>query len=397
MLIYILSNELINSVQVIENFSIIFLSDIVHYKLSHTDFLSKKKFGIRLTTVEIELYNKHYSAWMDFVKKEDEMCLILETYLELIQNRNNLPKAYNNSPKAEIILPFNPTDKEVDFTDITYSFGCRIGSNAYYINKKAALKLIKNQIIALPVDEMFVHLSSKNLLDFNILENNHWIYNRNHNFFLDRNENKLSTILSTNLWTRRSLKKAVNIIKYLFNLAEELKLSIFLSDGTLLGFVRHGCIMGWDDDVDLSLDRRHLTSLISKIEQDNKYNITKHYWANKTVIYYKVWDKRNKMVSGYPYSFPFVDIWIYDNNEEQIDFSYFPSLPYKIIYPLATASFCGVKVCIPNQPLRYLDKMYSNWRTSIQIFKWRHQTETASNLPLQAMIETDSNGQILLK
>jgi phosphorylcholine metabolism protein LicD len=229
------------------------------------------------------------------------------------------------------------------------------------------------------------------------MEDNQWKRTPNRDFFLDRNKNKLNTILSINLWTKRSQQKAIDIIRYLFNLAKELKFPIFLSDGTLLGLVRHGSMMGWDDDIDLSLDQKDLNSLIRKIEQDDIYRITKHYWKNDSVIYYKVWDKNNTNIPGYPYSFPFVDIWIYDNNKQLIDFFYYEPLPYKLIFPLAKALFYDIQVYIPNQSLIYLDKLYANWRTNIQIFQWRHQTETASNLPLQAIIETDSNGFILSK
>lgn len=396
MLIYILQEKSNLSTDIIENNTIVFLQKIEQSELVHTDSLNIELFGIPITQLEINQYNSHYSIWKDFTSRSDEFCLIIEVSDYFIYCKDLFGKSDYELENPEIILPFIPfKDKSLIF-DMTYTYGQRLGVPAYYINKKTAYCLLQYQTIELPIDEFFLYLFKRNFLSINFLENELFNVVQDDMYFNDRNENKLKTILSTNYWRNNDKNKGLDILKYIFLIAKELDLSLFLSDGTLLGFVRHGEIMGWDDDIDISIEDKYIQALISKIKFDNVYQISEHFYYGKT-RYYKVWDSGNDEVPGYGFTFPFVDIWLFVSDNNIVDFGYKEANSYSSIFPLENVLFHNIEVKVPQDSLTYLDQSYPNWKTSIQIFTLNHKTEIGSNFPLQADIETDLTGRLLLK
>jgi len=376
--------------------NVIFAKDIQYSELPPSDSLSMELFGLPLTAREVKHYSLHYSVWKDFLARADDTCLIIERVEDFINNQDILLFTNHEIVDFEILLAFDPRKNKPEVLDVTYTFGHRMGVSAYYINNATAHALVQYQTVQLPVDEFFLYMSDKELLTINLLENALLDAVSDDSFFYDRNENKLKTILSTDHWTHDGKIRALQILRYLFMVAEQLDVPLFLSDGTLLGFVRHGEIMGWDDDIDISTDSTYIQQLISKIEQDSCYEISRRIWRDDTV-YYKVWHKDGNTIEGYSYTFPFVDIWLYTHEDDAIDFGYREPLSSSTIYPLEDAVFEQIKVRVPNRPLVYLDGLYLDWRECIQIYDWNHQTEKSSNLPLRAVIHTDPTGMLIIK
>lgn len=376
-------------------FKLIFLPEIAEHNLPYIHTTTITQYGIPLTPLEIEYYNNHYSIWLDFLQRDQEICLIMENYQDFIDNIDTLKINTHEVENNELIIPYHPFQKQNQASDITYYYGTRMDTFAYYINQTTAKTLSSYKMIEYPIDEFFIYLSERNDLSINIIDKKISTPLYDDRFCKDRNENKLKTILSTSHWTAKKKTEALEALCYIFEIAILLEIPMFLSDGSLLGLIRHHDIMAWDDDIDITIDYTYLDKLFSQIEQDNIYKITKHVWKEDT-IYYKMWAPNGTEISGYTHRFPFIDIWTYNEVNEAIEFSYRSPIISKIIFPLQVVKFNHFEVKIPNTPLAYLDELFSNWRTCIQIYSWNHQTETNSNNLLYATVATDLEGKIVL-
>lgn len=67
---------------------------------------------------------------------------------------------------------------------------------------------------------------------------------------------------------------ALNILVYIDKICKENKLNYFLSDGTLLGAVRHGGYIPWDDDVDIWMSREDYLKFMEIVnKQDSHFKV----------------------------------------------------------------------------------------------------------------------------
>ena len=65
----------------------------------------------------------------------------------------------------------------------------------------------------------------------------------------------------------------LDILSYVDRFCREHNLKYIINYGTLIGAVRHGGFIPWDDDIDISMPRDDYEMLITKFPQNGRYKI----------------------------------------------------------------------------------------------------------------------------
>ena len=149
--------------------------------------------------------------------------------------------------------------------------------------------------------------------------------------------------------------------------------------GTLLGSVRHGEIVPWDDDADIGIFEYDLKKLLDLNQELNKkgFEIVKHWKI------YKFRFINNK--------YPFVDIFCYTQSDNKVIMNdqelieKWPDEYYLMdeLFPLKYYQFGNEQYSGPNFPLDYLDRMYWLWEfEGVQTFDHKENEKTSMKIIL---------------
>lgn len=155
---------------------------------------------------------------------------------------------------------------------------------------------------------------------------------------------------------------AVDLLKNVINILENFKIQYCLISGTLLGYVRHGDFIPWDDDIDLLVEDRILDVIFEIKDQNQNFN----FICADQLTYIKVnsidgFDvasdekiKLDYLTSTFmPNKWPFVDLFLY--NSEGMNIKFFNRLWDKSnFFPLLKKKFLDIDVCIPANPDAFL-------------------------------------------
>lgn len=399
MKIYLIRNKNISGLETLHRFAV---SDLTSYNYSdHNQHgltiengRTLETRGYPLSPFELTIYHRHYAAWKDLVESNEEYALVLENVNAIHFTANDLDDIIASfESEWDVIFPFNGFNKK-EKQNPSFTLGFRWGTDAYFVNRKCLPQLLNLRIIYLPVDEQLLLLSSEGLINvqYENDESNILSFGDDSKYLDDCNQSKLDQILRMNLWSPEDRASIRTLLADLCELLYQKGITFFISEGTLLGYIRHKEIMPWDDDLDISISSLDIEKLVEVINNSEKYRITKWFWGRKKTVYYKISHCDSIHVRNLPYGFPFIDIWLYETTYEHIVYNHGFKVPADFIFPVKRATFEQTNVCIPNKPIEYLDLKYQDWKEKITVYRWCHKDESPNLFPLSAKISVDEIG-----
>jgi phosphorylcholine metabolism protein LicD len=177
-------------------------------------------------------------------------------------------------------------------------------------------------------------------------------------------------------------KKINFLFKNLVDHLEKKKIKYFICFGTLLGAIRHGFRMPWDDDIDILINKEEINKLLNGLKVIKKNKNDKHYYLNKKIkIIHKNWGCPLKIMLN-DKSFPFIDIFTYYNKNNniivprsQLANSHVIELneKYEDIFPLKKAKFNDLILNIPRNYKKVLKKLYGDKALDECVITWNHK------------------------
>lgn len=153
---------------------------------------------------------------------------------------------------------------------------------------------------------------------------------------------------------KQQLKDTRELLEKFIKIADELDIKYFAVGGTLIGTIRNGGLIPFDDDVDLGI-------LINDVPKIHKYESDEYYFG----------------VCSFGYKFKkkdcdmFIDIFVFEKDEHE----------YKIIndlwpgeaitsyelHPVKKNNFGDIKINVPNNSKKYLDRAFKDWDKKLRI------------------------------
>jgi len=140
--------------------------------------------------------------------------------------------------------------------------------------------------------------------------------------------------------------------------AEKLNITYFMTYGTLLGAYRHDGLIPWDDDLDV---------MISSTDEDKMYTalhgLAPRYdcvpYGQRLKLFSPLGDTISPIQDYYPFTFPSLDIFLYNNTEEILwDVAYYGGeIALATVFPLVKMQFWGLSLNAPKDSLRYLEEL----------------------------------------
>ena len=180
--------------------------------------------------------------------------------------------------------------------------------------------------------------------------------------------------------TKPSIIKLLHQIMFDFNkIATKHELEYFAIGGTLLGAIRHGSVIPWDDDCDVGMlykNKRKFLALESEFKKCG-------YKFVKTWFGYKVCFQNRKNNVGEDYSFPNLDVFLYRRKDNLIipSFKAVREIWEKEFYieeqlfPLHEHKFASFTIKVPKEPKPYLDRLYGKDWNKIAYREYDHSRD----------------------
>ncbi len=192
-------------------------------------------------------------------------------------------------------------------------------------------------------------------------------------------------------YVKKNKKNAIRLLKVTIEALNKFKIEYYLDFGTLIGAVRGGKLIPWDDDIDISLlsekDYEKMPLVLEYIKKNHNYRTYLFTFKNSIdrrkkrgdeifttkisftdINNYQIAKIRKSIFWRFGKGHPCLDIffkyrhddkvcWFENGTESKIPLKHFAS------QELTEIDFCGLKCKIPKEYDRYLTYKYGDWKT----------------------------------
>lgn len=185
---------------------------------------------------------------------------------------------------------------------------------------------------------------------------------------------------SDDVWTPKYKSMVMNMLNNSIQICRKHGMEIVATYGTLLGQIRHGDLIPWDDDLDVCINKEHIDQIWKLEKEFKKHNIK--ITEDKTLdgySYIKLYSINEPKIIGGNWSWPFIDVFTYEISGDTISISD-AGPTYKVktsdFLPLRTNLLGNVPISVPNNPDNILNNLYgSNWETTCISSPYSHREE----------------------
>jgi len=168
---------------------------------------------------------------------------------------------------------------------------------------------------------------------------------------------KLEEICDFDLVNRQ--RESLRILKDLIYELEKNNITYWLGYGTLIGSIRHGGFIPWDDDIDICIPWSELENFLNI---DMNLNVT---FSNVDARLYRVHEGEYSIYK------PRVDIFFLERTEDET-YGRLSELTEKEIYPLKRHTFNNIECNIPNNPYNWFKRKYGGKDPLKKCLLWNH-------------------------
>jgi GR25 family glycosyltransferase involved in LPS biosynthesis len=371
------------------------------------------RFGFELSASEILNFLTHRKVWKEFLNSGEPYCMIVESNVKFSAPIDDIVCSVKEPEEDwDLFFPYDIEEKN-GMTQVSgmkllnpnlreginsepYPLGYKWGNSIYLASRRGAEKLLQinpvkdrldNEIVLLSLSgQLNTLFGSADWFDMDGIDRTEWP---------ERIGLIRDAVLKNTTWTRESREKVRSMLKTISHIGRLKKINLILQGGTHLGYVRHGEIMPWDDDVDTGIEEKCTEAFFEELKLYEEYRFGEFVEPLTNCPYYKIWKTDGEGIDGHVYRFPFVDMWMYNIKGKDIVFKNGIVCPNSAEREFEEVVFEGAPFKIPHNSIEILDTRYADWRTNIRVYSWSHRYEK-HRFPLLCLpVRVDSAGRIV--
>jgi len=378
----------------------------------------KDRYGFPLSNSEILNFVTHQKAWSLFLNTDEPKCLILEdnvnTHIDLQEINSSIMEL---SDDWDLFFPYDPIkcrQKDIKIDNRAkllvnpniremrewepYVLGYQWGNSIYFVSRRGAEKLLAINTIRQRLDDEIITMAGFEKLNVFTGEVEWFDYKQiKPVLFDDRRQLIWNTVCANSTWTPSRKERVRYLLKEMSDTANNLNIDLVLQGGTHLGYIRHRGIIPWDDDVDVGIEEENLSTYLEQVNKVEGIRYGEFIEPQTRVPFYKIWHKDGEIIENHTYTFPFIDLWLYNRIGNDLVFKNGIICPESAACDLVEVIFEGLPFKIPFNSIEILDTRYKDWKKKIRVYTWCHRYEKSKFIPFTLDIEVDAEGRLVTK